>query len=326
MARPVAVSNTPGTAERGLLARTLPRLADLRYVVLRGDLDSGVGEFDLLVHPGDLRPLRRILDAEGFVRLPSWGYRPHRFHAAFDPPRDGWVKLDVVTHLAFGPARSLHLGHAPTVLRRRVEREGTYVPEETDAFWVLLLHVLLDGTSTDHRESLRARVPPRPAAPPAFLGRVLTPSVADDLAACVTFGQWMRLRDAGDRLLADVDRQQRVRSRVRTARNRVARGLGRLFEPARRGTVVQVRGGSAEEISGIADLLQPALPVPVVVGEASRRLGGGPTAVSVSGASRRAGHVTIDLRDRGQRSLVESPLELREAVWNALPRPGRVRR
>jgi hypothetical protein len=105
----------------------------VRWCLLRGD-DEPHRDVDLLVHPADLAALRAQLRRSGFAELRAWGRWPHRF---FVRPE---LKLDVVTALAFGPHATLRTDAAEAVLERRVDAR----PAPPDAFWALLLHVLLD--------------------------------------------------------------------------------------------------------------------------------------------------------------------------------------
>jgi hypothetical protein len=89
---------------------------------------------DLLVHPADVGALRALLREGGFRELRAWGRWPHRFFVA------GQLKFDVVTELAFGPDAALRTHAGMAVLERR---EGLR-PAPSDAFWALLLHVMLD--------------------------------------------------------------------------------------------------------------------------------------------------------------------------------------
>jgi hypothetical protein len=131
------------------VARCLERLdgSGARWCLLRGgrDLDSLAGDVDLLVDRRDLRPVRELLARAGFAELRAWGHRPHRFFVANVPGEAGRLKLDVVTELAFGPHAELRTAAAGAVLARRVRRGRLVHPSAADAFWALLLHLLLDG-------------------------------------------------------------------------------------------------------------------------------------------------------------------------------------
>src|SRR5260370_1412596 len=87
--------------------------ADIQYCLLRGyeELDQleNSGDVDLLVHADQIERFRAILARLEFVTLPSWGHAPHQFSVAYDQGTDRWLKLDVVTTVAYGkPIQAIH--------------------------------------------------------------------------------------------------------------------------------------------------------------------------------------------------------------------------
>ncbi len=135
--------------------------AAIDYCVLRGgdELEAGGNseEIDLLVAPEQLPRLAKILAAQDFVALPSWGYAPHHFFVAYDRAHNAWLKFDVVTELRYGkPIRALRVDLAGRCLRNRRLRSGMYVPSPADELITLLLHCLLDKAS--FREARAARL------------------------------------------------------------------------------------------------------------------------------------------------------------------------
>ena len=150
-----------------LVGDTLAELnaSTVRWCLLRDgpELDPHGGDLDLLVHADDLRVLRRLLAESGFTELRAWGRWPHRFFVAAP------LKLDVVTELAFGPDAALRTHVAKAVLARRVLARPAPRPAAPDAFWALLLHVLLDRgvVRPDRAHELTALAPlARDAASP----------------------------------------------------------------------------------------------------------------------------------------------------------------
>lgn len=133
--------------------------AAIAYCVLRGDdeLQNAGGEIDLLVAPDHLPRLAKILAAQNFAALPSWGYAPHYFFIAYDRANDAWLKFDVVTELRYGkPLRALRVDLAGRCLQHRRLRNGMYVPSPEDEFITLFLHCLLDKAG--FREARAARL------------------------------------------------------------------------------------------------------------------------------------------------------------------------
>jgi thymidylate kinase len=123
--------------------------ANIRYCVLRGyeeldEIEDG-GDVDLLVQADQIERFRGVLAQLEFVMLPVWGHSPHMFFVAYDQSADRWLKLDVVTSVAFGkPIHAIETNLASSCLERRTRREPTFVPSPEDELLTLLLHCLLD--------------------------------------------------------------------------------------------------------------------------------------------------------------------------------------
>jgi hypothetical protein len=168
--------------------------AGVRWCLLRGahELDRLGGDVDLLVHPDDLRAVRRVLVSErGFAAPRAWGRGSHRFFV------DGPLKLDVVTELAFGRYQELRTGAAGAVLARTVRSGRLALPAPADAFWAALLHALVD----------RGRVRPERAAELQALARAASGEASPLIPACPAGWDADRIVDAAvagrfDELLA----------------------------------------------------------------------------------------------------------------------------
>ncbi len=134
-----------------LLATVFEELdrSQISYCVLRGhaDLLAGAidGDVDLLVAAEQLDRMRRALGRLGFVTLSRWGQAPHHFFIGYDDAGDQWVKLDVVTELAYGrPVPALSTDLAAHCLAKRVRHGPLFTPAAGDELLALLLHCLLD--------------------------------------------------------------------------------------------------------------------------------------------------------------------------------------
>jgi thymidylate kinase len=139
-------------------AKILPLLAtafeeldrsQISYCVLRGyeELLSGAidGDVDLLVAADQLDQLRRTLAPLGFVALSRWGQAPHHFFIGYDDAGDRWLKLDVMTELAYGrPVPALRTDLATHCLAKRIRRGPLFTPAPADELLALLLHCILD--------------------------------------------------------------------------------------------------------------------------------------------------------------------------------------
>jgi hypothetical protein len=102
-------------------------------------------EIDLLIAEHQLGALCNILRALGFVRLRIWGHAPHHFFVAYDEPGDRWLKLDVVTRVAYGrPTHELVTELADRCLKKRQRIGSIYVPSPEDELITLLLHCVVD--------------------------------------------------------------------------------------------------------------------------------------------------------------------------------------
>lgn len=109
-----------------------------------GELD----EIDLLVNDNQLTQVRKQLAELGFVRLPNWGHAPHHFFVAYDEAADHWLKLDIVTSIAFGhPYHTMITDLAIDCLESRQRCGSTFVPAPECELVMLLLHCTLDKGS-----------------------------------------------------------------------------------------------------------------------------------------------------------------------------------
>ncbi|MEM7117140.1 MAG: hypothetical protein AAF614_32200 [Chloroflexota bacterium] len=134
-----------------LLSRIFESLDErkIRYCLMRDgheiELLTDGGEVDMLVEPRKLRQFGKLVASLGFIELPGWGHQPHRFYVAYDAESDTWLKLDVVTKVAFGrPIHHLHTNLAKSCLQNRQRSGATYIPSVDDEFLSLLLHCVVD--------------------------------------------------------------------------------------------------------------------------------------------------------------------------------------
>jgi hypothetical protein len=220
------------------VARTLSALqrSDIRWALLRGEAELGSpeGDVDVLVAPGDLPRLAAELAQQGFGRLRRHGHGPHTFFLAYDPPEDRWVKLDVVTDLAYGRYQEFTLdGAAGCLERRRQSSGGLALLAPDDGFWTLLLHCVLDGAGfpARHRRALLSLVGGASAHGP--LAQILDRSLPDNVRADALFGlvkaeDWAALERTAPLIWAGWSGRFRVAAKARALRNRTMRRLGRI--------------------------------------------------------------------------------------------------
>lgn len=115
------------------------------------------GDVDLLVDRGDVARLRSVLANHAFAQLPGWTDGLH--FVRYLDATDQWTWLHVVTEIAFGRYYMLKTGAEAECLRRR-QRDGiATLLAPDDAFWILLLHCLLDNgeIAPRHRAQLHER-------------------------------------------------------------------------------------------------------------------------------------------------------------------------
>lgn len=226
---------------------------DLAWCLLRGEseLDGRPGDIDILVAPTDLQRIRRIASAHGFRRLPAQGYGSHVFLIAYDRDTDRWLKLDIVTELAYGPAFAWRFPGTAGILGRRRSMGVANVLAEGDAFWTLLLHGLLDKHALDESKRLRLSELAREGRDRGPLARALGPRLpdgwdVDQVVDAVEHGEWDRLEDLGRALAAGLRRRHRAETVRRRVTGPVARRVTRLVRVARpRGLTVALVGDKA---------------------------------------------------------------------------------
>jgi thymidylate kinase len=137
--------------------------AGVDYVLLRGGF--GVGDLDLLVHPGQTRRAANVLAQLGVVRAPSEHHWPHLLFVGYLPEAVDMatasgnkvhVVVDILDRLV---VRGLLLGGPDLVDRvlnaRIVDENGIPRPAPADAAWIDFLSALL-------RKSGSSLAPPYP--------------------------------------------------------------------------------------------------------------------------------------------------------------------
>jgi thymidylate kinase len=242
------------------------------WCVLRGETDllAPAGDVDLLVASEDLPRMQKGAEALGFARLPAWGYGSHAFFLTYDASRDLWIKLDVVTELAFGPGFSLATGVETECLGRRRRARGIPLLLDADAFWALLLHELLDkegavapGAAARLDELALGPVSDGPLA--RFVESVCPPGwSAERIVAEVERGDWAALAGLAPRLAAAWRRRRGTDVRRRTIANGFWRWAGKgLRLSRRRGLGVALLGPDGAGKSTLAAELERSSYFPV---------------------------------------------------------------
>jgi len=125
----------------------------VRWALLRGrdGLDTSARDVDLLVERDHLSSFEDVVFMFGGVALPARMHPWHRFYLLEDPASGDTVKLDVVTELVYHRDRPLYSGLEGGCLDRRVRDGDVTVLADTDMFWTVLLHCLLDKQAINER-------------------------------------------------------------------------------------------------------------------------------------------------------------------------------
>lgn len=211
--------------------------AGISYALLRGyeELLGGEidGDVDLLVDARQFEQLRRLLERVGFVQLARWGQAPHQFFIGYDESSNTWIKLDVLTELAYGrPVPALRSDLAADSLQHRVRYGPTFVLAAEEEFLTLLLHCLLDKHQIEPKYRARlaelASAIPSQQRMPALVARYLPAKTSwDAVQQLIAQGGWDELLRLGSATAARLERRDPLGTRWRRAALPLLRKLDR---------------------------------------------------------------------------------------------------
>ncbi|MDQ3855899.1 MAG: hypothetical protein M3281_05820 [Chloroflexota bacterium] len=169
-------------------------------------------------------------------------------YLTYDARTDCWIWLHVLTEISFGPNYALRT-HAEDGCLMRRQRNGAMVTlADDDAFWVLLLHCLLDkkAIAARHRARLHELVGAASTGGPLakLVDSVCPPGwSAVRLIECVRQADWSTLERLGPRLKAEWIRQQPLGLRLKMLGGTGLRLMARLRSRLqRRGLSIAVLG------------------------------------------------------------------------------------
>ena len=226
-------------------------------------------EDDLLVADPDVHRARVVLAGAGFVELRRPGRGSHRAFHAFDLERDAWAKLDLVTAIDHGPYQELPTTLAAPLLARRIGRGTGWALHPDDAFWVVLLHELLDRPTPAIRrpDELRRLAAEAGDGGPArdLVEAVLAPAIpADRVRSLVQAGHWSSVLGLAPALRAGLRHRSPLGVAVRCAGRRLVRAVDRASPPfVRRGVSVALLGPDGVGKSSLGGLVGRAGPLAV---------------------------------------------------------------
>jgi thymidylate kinase len=262
------------------------RRRGVEWTLLRmpSDPAAPTGDVDVLVAEADWPALREAALETGFVALPGWDSPRNLILVRYDQASDRWLVLDVVTALGFRRAPAWESpALARMVLDGRRGAGGLVTPADGDAFWLLLLHCLLDKAEVDerYRESLVALAA---SAGDSELGeRVLREAGSRrstvEFTAALAAGRWAWLAAVARELVRGLRRRTGVRARAACMARGVASRVRRpLLLPRRRGVSVALLGPNGVGKSTLAAGLCASFPFEarVVYMGIWKHAGGGP--------------------------------------------------
>jgi len=218
--------------------------ADIQYCLLRGyeeldDIDDR-SDIDILVQVDQVDRLREILERLEFVSLSSWGRAPHHFFVGYNQSDDRWLKLDIVTTIAYGnPIHAIYTDLAARCLQRRIKRGLVFVASPEDELLTLLLHCVLDKAMFASNRRQRIATLKHDIEDEKYLTTLLqrywAPGMTwQRLAAMIDAAGWDELLSQRSAVAAWLARRQKLRVRSRQIYGLVLRKLDRvagLFQP-----------------------------------------------------------------------------------------------
>jgi hypothetical protein len=243
--------------------------ADVTWCCLRlpSNLCAPESDIDLLIDPADFARVPPLLLARKFVRIPLRGRSSHWL--CYHRPTAQWLWLHCTTELSFGPGYQWKTKAEAGCLNRRHWKGPLAILGPDDAFWALLLHVLLDKDAIQlhHQESLQAIAAYAKVDGP--LGRIVetacppgwTPA---QIVHCASTGAWEALETLAPALKAKVIPRPSVG--VQGVFRRGQRALADLLSLRwwqRRGLSVALLGPDGAGKSTLADGLKGSSVFPV---------------------------------------------------------------
>ena len=244
--------------------------AGIPWVLLRPpDQVAGAdGDLDLLVGSTDVAAIGRLLQPLGFVRWPARGHASHRFLVARDGSTGRFLKLDLVSELAFGPRFELPVPAPVTraVLDSRCREGGVWIPAPGDRLWTAGLHLLLDRPPIEDAAIARVARTFEPAdggAPSPLVAWTerTVPGADRALRAAIIRRDPDALERLAERVRAVVFRRQPLAVARRFVTLPLLRRLGRLpFLSGRPGLEVALLGPDGAGKSSVIDRLRRSWP------------------------------------------------------------------
>jgi thymidylate kinase len=243
--------------------------ACIEWAFLQPPLGSGPPEDDVvaLVRPDHRAAFGSVARAAGLVTVPAAGHPLSWLYLGLDRTAGRFLRLSVTDRIAFGRDGEFPTTFVAGVLQRRVCTPDGPVPSPDDAFWLLLLNLLLgEGrVSEDRRAFLLGAA--RNARDDSEIPRAIDDlggTSAATLRTAAAGGEWAEL-DRAARPLRDSWRRA-LPSRARADPRPVTAGrlLARLATAGRRrGLSVAILGPDGAGKSTLAAGIVRTFPLPV---------------------------------------------------------------
>lgn len=238
----------------------------LPWVLLRGedDLARPSGDVDVLVSKELLPGLDKLFESVGFCRVLAPGHGSHRFYFCYAPSGDFWVKLDIVSDIAFGRYQQWRTPLSRRCLGGRVRRGQLWLPAQEIQAWLQLLHLVLDKgeIAPDRREAARKAAEAASVGDVVadFMDRRMGPSTAADLLKLVHSDRFEDVPAMAASMRSRWAATSPAPRRVLAARNRGLRLLGARLRGG--GLVVGVMAPDGAGKTTLLHGLHAASPLP----------------------------------------------------------------
>jgi hypothetical protein len=254
----------PTTASHAYALGVLER-AGVSWALVRGaeGVDREGADLDVLVAEADLATAVQALETAGYAVLPA--VEPYaRSLVRRDPATEDWSLIDLTTRFAFGPVPKLRVRVEREVLGRAEWKDGVRRVAPPDAFWLLLLHAVLDHDRFDdrHRRHLTSLLPASRAddVVARVIDTVPAAPVAARLRALVDAADWAGVEQAVRELHGSVAPSGAGARRVVSRVGRISRRLPAMLR--RPGISVAIIGPDGSGKSTLVRDLPEGLPVP----------------------------------------------------------------
>ena len=228
------------------------------------------GDVDLLVDRDLLPRLCSTLAKQGFTQVTAQGYEPHYFFVRYLEHEDTWLKLDVVTEIAFGNRIfALQTDLAVTCLENRQQFGQLYKLSSENEIITLLLHCVLDKQAfkpsrQSQLQTLSAEVQESTYLTALLQKYWLTEMTWPQMKVLIEAGNWPALLTQRHAVASHIAKQDQLGTLFRKASRRILRKWNHiegLFRPRVPSIALLAPDGAGK--STLASHLQTSFYLPV---------------------------------------------------------------